>query len=65
MNFRTKTVLTFGGLTLKNEMGMWIGLGLIFGAAFGVIINNSGLGIGLGLAIGVAIGASKENKNKK
>jgi len=40
----------------------YIGLGLCFGVAFGVALDNVGLGISLGLIIGLAIKKTKEMK---
>lgn len=45
-----------------NPMAYGVGLGLVFGAAFGLIVHNLAMGMALGLVFGAAVGAAKKKR---
>lgn len=48
----------------NNRLATYLGLGLCFGTAFGIIFKNLAMCIGLGLCFGVALGSSFDKKDK-
>lgn len=38
-------------------LSIGIGIGLVFGGAFGILFNNIAIGAGLGMLLGIVIGA--------
>ena len=40
---------------MKRKLGLWMGLGIAFGSATGLVFGNTGLGISLGLCFGIVI----------
>lgn len=49
----------------KKKEADYIGIGLVFGTAIGIAMDNLGVGISMGIAIGAAIAYSKQEKNKE
>lgn len=48
----------------EGNIGMWIGIGLCFGSALGVLFDNIALGISIGLAVGAGLGSATKHKPK-
>lgn len=49
----------------KKKQSMAIGLGLIFGAAIGLLLDNLAIGVAIGLLLGVAYSGSGAYADKK
>jgi hypothetical protein len=49
---------------MKNDLGKWIGVGLVLGAVVGAVTNNMSLWPGVGLVLGITIGTAQENNKK-
>lgn len=49
---------------MKNDLGTWIGVGLVLGAGVGVATNDMGLGMGVGLVLGITMGTAQKNNKK-
>lgn len=50
---------------MKEKESKYIGIGLVFGTAVGIAMDNLGVGISMGIAIGAAIAYSKQENNKE
>jgi zinc transporter ZupT len=48
----------------ENQMSVGIAIGVGFGLALGVALNNLPIGIALGVGVGAAIGTSLDQKRK-
>lgn len=49
---------------MKNDLGKWIGVGLVLGTVVGAVTNNMSLWPGVGLVLGITIGTAQENNKK-
>ncbi|MDK8502212.1 hypothetical protein QP860_03990 [Aerococcus sp. UMB1112A] len=48
---------------MKDNLELWIGLGLIFGVVIGVLTGRLGIGISFGLIIGASLGVALKGMN--
>lgn len=49
---------------MKNDLGTWIGVGLVLGTVVGAVTNNMSLWPGVGLVLGITIGTAQKNNKK-
>lgn len=46
-----------------KQAGVWMGVGIALGAAFGIALDQLALGMGVGIALGAAMMAVQSRKN--
>lgn len=50
---------------VQAELGRWIAVGLVLGAAVGLLLGNLAIGIGIGLALGAGHGATRLRRDEE
>ncbi|MFL2127941.1 hypothetical protein [Ruoffia sp. FAM 26255] len=49
----------------KGNTGMWMGICITLGVAFGIMMDNIGIGIALGVAFGAALSSINRDPKEK